>query len=101
VGTGDRGAGGGAGRPTVVARCTRAVGRDSRTWRPGAAVDIRDLLDRLSPEHRAVLVLRDLEGLDEQTAGEQLGVPTGTVRSRLFWARRSFRKACQTEGGRR
>jgi RNA polymerase sigma-70 factor (ECF subfamily) len=48
-----------------------------------------------------VLVLRDLEGLDEQTAGEQLGVPTGTVRSRLFWARRSFRKACQTEGGRR
>jgi RNA polymerase sigma-70 factor (ECF subfamily) len=68
---------------------------------PALAVDIRDLLDRLSPEHRAVLVLRDLEGLDEQTAGEQLGVPTGTVRSRLFWARRSFRKACQTEGGRR
>jgi RNA polymerase sigma-70 factor (ECF subfamily) len=68
---------------------------------PAQAVDIRDLLDRLSPEHRAVLVLRDLKGLDEQTAGEQLGVPTGTVRSRLFWARRSFCKAWQTEGGRR
>jgi RNA polymerase sigma-70 factor (ECF subfamily) len=68
---------------------------------PAQAVDIRDLLDRLSPEHRAVLVLRDLKGLDEQTAGEQIGVPTGTVRSRLFRARRSFCKAWQTEGGRR
>lgn len=68
---------------------------------PALAVDIRDVLDRLSPEHRAVLMLRDLEGLDEQTAGEHLGVPAGTVRSRLFRARRSFRKAWQTEGGRR
>lgn len=65
------------------------------------AADIRDVLDRLSPEHRAVLMLREMEGLDEQTAGEHLGVPAGTVRSRLFRARRSFRKAWHTEGGRR
>jgi RNA polymerase sigma factor (sigma-70 family) len=68
---------------------------------PALAVDVRDVLDRLSPEHRAVLTLRDLEGLDEQTASEHLGVPAGTVRSRLFRARRSFRQAWQSEGGRR
>ncbi len=68
---------------------------------PVLAVDIRDVLDRLSPEHRAVLVLRDMEGLDEQAAGEHLGVPAGTVRSRLFRARRRFREAWQMKGGRR
>ena len=60
---------------------------------PQLAADIRDVLARLTPEHRAVLVLRDLEGLDEQAAGALLGVPAATVRTRLFRARRSFRKA--------
>jgi RNA polymerase sigma factor (sigma-70 family) len=60
---------------------------------PQLAADVRDVLARLTPEHRAVLVLRDLEGLDEQAAGALLDVPAGTVRSRLYRARRSFRKA--------
>ena len=60
---------------------------------PQLAADIRDVLARLTPEHRAVLVLRDLEGLDEQAVGALLDVTAGTVRSRLFRARRSFRKA--------
>jgi RNA polymerase sigma factor (sigma-70 family) len=60
---------------------------------PELAVDIADTLARLTPEHRAVLMLRDLEGLDEVQAGRILSVPPGTVRSRLFRARRGFRKA--------
>ena len=60
---------------------------------PQLAADVRDVLARLTPEHRAVLVLRDVEGLDELAAGALLDVPAGTVRSRLFRARRSFRKA--------
>lgn len=60
---------------------------------PQLSVDVRDVLARLSPEHRAVLVLRDLEGLDEQTAAALLDVPAGTVKSRLHRARASFRKA--------
>ena len=65
---------------------------------PALAADVADVLDRLSPEHRAVLVLRDVEGLDEERAGELLGVPAGTVRSRLFRARRTFRRAWLGEG---
>jgi RNA polymerase sigma factor (sigma-70 family) len=60
---------------------------------PELAVDIADTLARLTPEHRAVLVLRDIEGLDEFQAGQILSVPPGTVRSRLFRARRGFRRA--------
>lgn len=60
---------------------------------PQLTADVRDVLGRLTPEHRAVLVLRDLEGLDEQAAGALLNVPAATVRTRLFRARRSFRKA--------
>lgn len=60
---------------------------------PQLVVDIGDALARLSPQHRAVLVLRDLEGLDETQASEVLAVRPGTVRSRLFRARSSFRKA--------
>lgn len=60
---------------------------------PQLAVEVRDVLARLSPEHRAVLVLRDLEGLDEHAAAALLDVPAGTAKSRLHRARASFRKA--------
>ncbi|MFE5710531.1 RNA polymerase sigma factor [Streptomyces sp. NPDC056501] len=60
---------------------------------PQLATDIDDVLARLSPEHRAVLVMRDVEGLDEEAAAALLGVPAGTAKSRLHRARMSFRKA--------
>jgi len=63
---------------------------------PELAVDITDTLARLTPEHRAVLVLRDIEELDELQASRILSVPPGTVRSRLFRARRGFRKAWES-----
>jgi RNA polymerase sigma factor (sigma-70 family) len=62
---------------------------------PQLAADVRSVLARLAPEHRAVLVLRDLEGLDEQAAAALLHLPRGTVKSRLSRARRSFRKEWQ------
>lgn len=55
------------------------------------AVDDRDQIEHwiasLSPEHRAVLVLRELEGLDYQRIAELLELPVGTVMSRLHRAR--------------
>lgn len=63
---------------------------------PQLAADITDTLRRLSPEHRAILTLRDIEGLTEQQAAHVLAVQPGTVRSRLHRARRSFRKVWQS-----
>ncbi|MEU6862238.1 RNA polymerase sigma factor [Streptomyces sp. NPDC046876] len=57
--------------------------------------DVHDVLSRLSPEHRAVLVLRDLEDLDERQVADLLGISVGTVKSRLHRARCSFRKEWQ------
>jgi RNA polymerase sigma-70 factor (ECF subfamily) len=59
-------------------------------------VEIRDQLDRLEPEQRAVLVLRDVEGLSEQEAAEILEVAPGTVKSRLHRARARFRSGWTT-----
>lgn len=60
---------------------------------PQLAAEIQDVLDRLTPDHRAMLTLRHLEELDEQTVAQSLGLPLGTVRSRLYRARKAFRKA--------
>ena len=59
---------------------------------PMLAVDVRDVLERLTPEHRAILMLRDLEGFDERSVADALGTPVGTVKSRLSRARDNIRK---------
>jgi RNA polymerase sigma-70 factor, ECF subfamily len=45
------------------------------------------LLELLSPEHRACLVLREIEGLNYQEIAASLNIPVNTVRSRLKRAR--------------
>jgi len=52
--------------------------------------DIEAALEKLPPEYRAAVVLVDLNGLALETAGEILGVPTGTVKSRVFRGRRQL-----------
>jgi RNA polymerase sigma-70 factor (ECF subfamily) len=53
-------------------------------------LDVRAVLDQLLPDQRAILVLRDLDGLSEAEVAEQLSVAVGTVKSRLHRARRAF-----------
>lgn len=53
---------------------------------------IADALAALTPEYRAVVVLRDLEEHDYQTIAEILDCPVGTVRSRLHRARMLLRE---------
>ena len=57
-----------------------------------AASDVRAVLAMMAPEQRAILVLRDLEGLSEEAASMLLQAPIGTVKSRLHRARRAFRE---------
>jgi RNA polymerase sigma factor (sigma-70 family) len=59
-------------------------------------VDIDDALARLPVSQRVVLVLRTREGLSEQEIATTLGIPKGTVKSRLHRARAAFREVWES-----
>ena len=53
---------------------------------------VQKALSRLSLEHRTVIVLREIEGLNYAEISEVLGIPTGTVMSRLARAREELQR---------
>lgn len=67
------------------------------------AADARRLLvsvlDQLSPKERAVIVLRDLEGLDIREIAQALRSRRGTVRTHLSRGRLKLRTAIEARGG--
>ena len=54
--------------------------------------DLGGALARLSPELRAVVEATVLDGLTTREAGRLLGVPTGTVKTRMMRARAALRE---------
>ena len=56
-------------------------------------------LGRLDSEYRALLVMRDLEGFDYRQMADVLGLPLGTLKSRLFRARVALRELLQDRFG--
>jgi RNA polymerase sigma-70 factor, ECF subfamily len=58
---------------------------------------LRQALAKLSPEHREAVLLHEIEGLSYDEAALVVGVPPGTIKSRLHYAflqlRRSLRGA--------
>ena len=54
--------------------------------------DVTAMLKTLSAEHREVIVLRELEGMSYGEIAAALGVPQGTVESRLYRARQELRE---------
>lgn len=56
--------------------------------------EIRSRIDaaiaKLSPEHREVVVLREIEGLEYQEIADRVGIPLGSVMSRLFYGRKKL-----------
>ena len=55
-------------------------------------------LEALPDKHRRVVTLVDINGLSYQAAADELGVPRGTVMSRLHRARTRMRKQLAAEG---
>ncbi len=58
----------------------------------GMKMDIFETLQQLSADHREVIVLREMQGLSYEEIAGTLGVPRGTVESRLFRARQELKE---------
>ncbi|BCJ35448.1 RNA polymerase sigma factor [Actinocatenispora thailandica] len=59
---------------------------------------VAEALQRLSPAHREVLVECYYQGRSVPDAAQRIGVPAGTVKSRLHYALRALRLALQEMG---
>jgi len=70
----------------------RRLNPESFAIRTEQAVRLREAVQKLPPQHRIVLVLRDMEGLTDDEVAEITGVRPGTVRVRLHRARLFVRK---------
>ncbi len=57
---------------------------------------VRNAMEQLSEEHRAILVLREMEDYSYETIAEILEISIGTVRSRLSRARYQLKLAVET-----
>ena len=53
---------------------------------------VREAIRDLTPDHRAVILLRELEGLSYAEISQVLECPKGTVMSRLHYARRQLQR---------
>ena len=64
--------------------------------------DLRVALDRLSTDDRELIVLKHLDGWTYDELARRLGLPRGTVMSRLFYARQRLQGLMvQFQGGKR
>jgi RNA polymerase sigma-70 factor (ECF subfamily) len=66
-------------------------GAGAHAARTRQKLDVLAVLARLSPEHREVVLLREWEGMSYEEMADVLGVPRGTVESRLYRARQNLK----------
>lgn len=59
---------------------------------------VRSALEELSSDHREILVLKEMEGLNYAEIAEALKIPDGTVASRLFHARAALKRVLLARG---
>ncbi len=56
---------------------------------------LQEAMSRLTDKHRAIIVLREVEGLSYEEMADVLGISKGTVMSRLFHARQNLQNLLQ------
>lgn len=81
-----------------------ALDSQGQDVRPEASIEldetqkcVREAIGALDAERRAVILLRDFDGLDYDAIAQTLDIPVGTVRSRLHRARLELKTILQTK----
>lgn len=86
-------------RPDLAAQLAGPAGDpEQQTARRQHARRVWTAIGALSTAHREILVLRDFHDLSYAEIAEVLGIPAGTVMSRLHAARAALRAALEAEG---
>jgi RNA polymerase sigma-70 factor (ECF subfamily) len=67
-------------------------GAVSATSRAELRLDLRQILDSLGEDHRQVILMREIQGMSYAEMAEALGIPRGTIESRLHRARGELRR---------
>jgi len=75
-----------------------AAGTDDRAEQVMAGWQVEEAMRRLRPEHRAVIYDVYFRSMSGREVASRLGIPEGTVRSRLFYALRSLRLVLEEMG---
>jgi RNA polymerase sigma-70 factor (ECF subfamily) len=66
-------------------------GAEEGVIRKETVSEVRRAIDKLSEEHKMVIILRDLQDLSYEEVAETLGINVGTVKSRLARGRKSLK----------
>lgn len=70
---------------------------DDDAFGPEDAAAVHRALDRLHPDHREALLLRFVEDMTYEQIAAVTGCAVGTVRSRLYYAKRALKREIQPE----
>jgi RNA polymerase sigma-70 factor (ECF subfamily) len=73
------------------------IGRDEDIFAAEDAARVHSALQKLAAAHREVLVLRFIEDMSYEETASVLGCQIGTVRSRLYYAKRALRGALEKD----
>ena len=65
---------------------------DSELEREEVRGKITKAIDSLSTDHKEVVLLKEVEGMSYQEIADSVGCSTGTVMSRLFYARKKLKE---------
>jgi len=85
-------------RPLAAVEETQAPAQPDDADRIVEILMVKDALDSLSAAHREVLMLVHAEGLTQSQIAERLGLPLGTVKTRMFHGLKALRIALAERG---
>jgi RNA polymerase sigma-70 factor (ECF subfamily) len=86
------------GEAELVERAGTVQAADRAAERSGLARILQEVLDRLPPEQKTAILLREYQGLTSEEIGRITGVPAATVRTRIFYGLKSMRKMLRDYG---
>lgn len=83
--------------PSARTTPRESIAPDKAIQNQELATKIKDAMSKISPEHRQIIILREVEGYDYKEIADIIDSSVGTVMSRLFYARKKLQALLKNE----